>query len=227
MATCPAVEAPGFDLGDAVSHALDQDPGRAPLMRLAAERPLELNARSFVFVRHGETEGNRLKIFQTAEQPLNARGLEQAVAASAALAGHRVQRIVASTMPRAWRTAEIVAEPHKMRPLPSDLIRERWFGSLVGTPSVAIDWGYDPPGGERLVDFVARTRQGLAAALADGEGIIVVAHGGNLHVLAGGLGIALAPELVANATPLLFERGAGSWRVTPVGPIHELTGSFS
>ena len=210
-----------------MSQSLSHEAGAAELIRLSRAEPLIVAAASFVFVRHGETDGNRMRVYQTAEQPLNAHGLAQARAASGALRGLPVQRIVASTMPRAWRTAEIIAKPHGLSPVPSDDLRERWFGSLVGTAITAIDWGYDPPGGQTLADFVARTRAGFAAALTQATGAMVVAHGGNLRVLSNGLGLSLPSEMGANASPLLFERAGPSWTVTPVGTINPLIGVAS
>lgn len=214
----------------ATANTATHEAGRAELVRLSREAPLEIGARSFVFVRHGETDGNRLRIFQVAEQPLNANGLAQARSAAARLRALPIRRITASTQARAWRTAEIIAAPHSLHLMPSDKVRERWFGSLVGTPSVNLDWSYDPPGGERLADFVARTRAGLVEALAEPEGSMVVAHGGNLHVLANGLGLTLPNELGANASPILFERKAGAgngWRASPIGPVNALIGIAS
>lgn len=210
-----------------VSSEPEQAAGRAELVRLSRQEPLELAARSFVFVRHGETDGNRQRIFQTAEQPLNANGIAQARAAALALKDFAVRRIIASTQARAWRTAEIIAGPRDLPLLPSDLIRERWFGCLVGTSSATIDWAYDPPGGERLVDFVARTRAGLTQALGEAEGTVVVAHGGNLHVLAHGLRLELADALGANASPILFTRAGDGWTAKPIGPLNPLIGVAS
>jgi glucosyl-3-phosphoglycerate phosphatase len=210
-----------------LSQTLSHEAGAAELIRLSQAEPLAVAAQSFVFVRHGETDGNRMRVYQTAEQPLNAHGLAQARAASDALRANPVRRIIASTMPRAWRTAEIIAAPHGLSPVPSGDLRERWFGSLVGTAIAAIDWGYDPPGGQTLVDFVARTRAGFTVALTEGLGTMIVAHGGNLRVLSNGLGVALPPEMGANASPLLFERAGASWTVTPVGAINPLIGVAS
>ena len=210
-----------------MTSAPHHDAGRAELVRLSRERPLVLAARSFVFVRHGETDGNRQRVFQTAEQPLNAIGLAQARAAAETLRAHPVHRMTASTQARAWRTAEIIAGPRGLALEPSDQLRERWFGSLVGTSSASIDWGYDPPGGERLADFVARTRTGFAQALTHAEGTVVVAHGGNLHVLANGLGLVLPDELGANASPIQFERSGSEWTAKPIGPLNPLIGVAS
>jgi glucosyl-3-phosphoglycerate phosphatase len=210
-----------------MSQALNHDAGAADLIRLSREKPLVVAADAFIFVRHGETDGNRQRIYQMAEQPLNANGLAQARNAAGALAGHGITRIIASTMPRAWRTAEIIAAPHGLALQPSDDLRERWFGSLVGTAIVAIDWGYDPPGGQTLANFVERTRAGFVAALCDSRGSAVVAHGGNLRVLSNGLGLELPVEMGANASPLLFERSGKTWNVTPIGAINPLIGVAS
>ena len=200
--------------------------GRAALIRMSAATPLVVAAQSFIFVRHGETDGNAQRIYQSAEQPLNARGLAQAEAAQRALVSLPVTCIRASTMPRAWRTAEIVAAPHGLTPEPSDLLRERWFGDLVGTSSANIDWAVDPPNGERLADFVERTRRGLVAALDRDDGNVVVAHGGNLHVLVHGLGADLPLALLGNATPIRFQRrSGGGWEATAIGPVHAPSGS--
>jgi probable phosphoglycerate mutase len=188
--------------------------GLEELFRMAQETPLSLERDSFIFIRHGETDGNFSKIFQTADQPLNARGLEQARRAAECLLGQRLEKIIASTMRRAWHTAEIIGEPHKLAPLPMDGLRERWFGDLVGTPSGDHDWRDSPPNGETLAYFVERTQKGLREALAPRELTALVAHGGTLYVLAASLGLELDNEAYANATPLLVERAGNGWKVT-------------
>jgi probable phosphoglycerate mutase len=187
--------------------------GLEELFRMARETPLTLDRDSFIFVRHGETDGNFSKIFQTAEQPLNTRGLEQARRAAECLLGQRLQKIMASTMRRAWHTAEIIGEPHKIMPVAAEGLRERWFGDLVGTPSGDHDWRDSPPNGETLAYFVERTQKGLSEALAPRELTALVAHGGTLYVLAASLGLELQNDDYANATPLLVERSGSGWTV--------------
>ena len=190
--------------------------GLDDLFRMARANPLAPKCDSFIFVRHGETDGNHKKIFQPADIPLNARGLEQAAAASAALKSAGLQRIVSSTMNRAWTTAEIIGTPHKLAPLREDGLRERWFGDLVGTPSHDHDWREDPPNGETLRQFVDRTQAGIARGLVGAERspTALVAHGGVLYVLAPSLGLDLETRLLANATPMRFDRAGAGWRVT-------------
>ena len=121
---------------------------------------------------------------------------------------------MASTMRRAWHTAEIIGAPHKLTPLPMDGLRERWFGDLVGTPSGDHDWRDSPPNGETLAYFVERTQRGLREALAPREPTALVAHGGTLYVLAASLGLELDNDDYANATPLLVARSGSGWKVT-------------
>ena len=43
-----------------------------------------------------------------------------------------------------------------------------------------------------------------------------MAHGGNLYVLAFSLGIELTPDMVQNATPLVFSWSDPGWQVSPM-----------
>lgn len=186
----------------------------------AARTPLAPAIDRFVFLRHGETDGNAARVFQTFDQPLNAAGEAQAVAAATVLAGHAIGRIVASPMARAWRTASLVAAHHGLAPERDDDIQERLYRALWRQPIGDIGWPDDPPGCEPLADFVARVTQGLARALAApaprGD-VLVVAHGGILLVLKAQLGVETTETMRRNATPLLFERAAGAWRATMLG----------
>ena len=210
MAGPAALTTPGY-----LHHGLDE------LFRLAREDPLAPICTRFFFVRHGETDGNHARIFQSADQPLNARGLAQAEAASEVMKGERIERIVASTMARAWVTAEAIGRPHRLAPEPEDGLRERWFGDLVGQSSANHDWRDSPPNGEALDFFVKRTRAGIerALGLADSRRSTLVAHGGILYVLGPALGIDLETQHLANATPLLFEHTGSKWRARRLADI--------
>ena len=194
--------------------------GLHEMYRLARARaPLALAALRFWFLRHGETEGNATRIIQHAEISLNERGFAQARAAAEVLAREPFERIYGSTMTRAWQTAETVARACAIAAIPEDGLRERWFGDLVGTSSVGLDWSMDPPNGERIADFVERICGAAEALHADPTPTLLVAHGGNLYALAFALGAELETAYVANATPLLFEyvESAARWRILPIG----------
>jgi len=65
---------------------------------------------TFYILRHGQSEGNATMTFQgRMDYPLDAKGLEQAHAAAAWLAGKSVDAIVASPLLRASKTASIIA----------------------------------------------------------------------------------------------------------------------
>ncbi len=204
-AGAPKLTTPGYQ-----HHGLDA------LFAMARAKPIDPGCDSFYFIRHGETDGNHQRIFQHAEIPLNARGMAQAEAAAAALASVKLQRIIASTMNRAWTTAGVIAKPHSLTPLPEDGLRERWFGDLVGTSSADHDWRDSPPNGETLATFVTRTQAGIERSLfgADGLKTALVGHGGILYVLAPSFGIEINTPMLANATPLRFDRTGKTWRVT-------------
>jgi probable phosphoglycerate mutase len=189
--------------------------GVARLVSSARAVPAAVPRASFLFLRHGETDGNLNRYYQTEDQPLNATGEAQAAAAARILSGHGVADIVASPMPRAWRTASLAAEHHALAPRPEPRIKERVYTALFGQPNADFDWAHDPPGCETLDQFVSRVREGLSDALrapvAQGRERLVVAHGGVLLVLTAMLGVALEPALHRNATPMRFAPAGTGW----------------
>jgi len=197
-----------------VKHGLDE------VRRLAHKRPLKPRARRFIFLRHGETEGNAKRIYQPSDIPLNPTGQAQARLAAKYLCEYPVERILASDMRRAWQTAEAAAAVVGAPVIAEPRLRERWFGDLVGTSSIDLDWRNEPPNGESLHAFVTRTQAGFASALDTDAATLLVAHGGSLYVLVFRLGEELLEQHIANATPLLFEyeTASGRWRISNIVP---------
>jgi broad specificity phosphatase PhoE len=175
----------------------------------------------FYFLRHGQTARNALRIFQSVDEPLNDTGLAQAEQAAALLAeelaGNESVHIVCSDAPRALATARAVARRLAREERLHAGLRERHFGALIGTSSAHIDWDCAPEGGETLDQFVVRSLAALADAVAHPAPVVVVAHGGTLHVLACALGVVLDASLLANATPLRFDRTDAGWNVERLG----------
>ena len=67
----------------------------------------------FVVVRHGETMANRTGLLQgQTECPLNDNGRAQAAAAGERLKDMHFDAAYASTLSRAWETAEIITAHH-------------------------------------------------------------------------------------------------------------------
>ncbi len=201
-------------------HGLDE------VRKLAAVRPLRSRARRFIFLRHGETEGNARRVYQPPEIPLNPTGLAQARRAAEYLRAHPVERILASDMRRAWQTAQAAAEVVRAPVIAEPRLRERWFGDLIGKSSENLDWRVEPPNGESLRDFIERTQAGFNDALDNEASTLLVAHGGPLYVLVFSLGADLLEQHIANATPLLFEyeAQAGSWRISNLAPAQVTAG---
>jgi broad specificity phosphatase PhoE len=174
----------------------------------------------FIFVRHGETEGNRNKIYQLPHTPLNETGEGQAARAAKALAGTKIGKLVASPMARAWRTASLVAAEHGIHPEADGALSERFYVSLWDKPiNGAFNWDWDPDGCEPLRTFVHRAAHSVMRILEDdspqGE-TVIVAHGGILLVTCALTGATLVTEHRRNAVPLRFSHEGGQWIATPV-----------
>lgn len=178
----------------------------------AAEMPLDCDCDRFYFIRHGQTAGNFSGIVQAPTIALDATGEAQAQAAAALLASHKIDLVVASPFKRAFDTAVAVACDRPLTVNPN--LAERLFGEFMGTPSAKLDWTKSPRGGESMDEFILRTRAGFAQAIAWPGEKAIVAHGGNLRVIAAGLRVAMPETAFANAHPLLFERAGGAWAVT-------------
>lgn len=201
-------------------HPLGQGLERLPGLCATAGR-LPDGLQRFYFLRHGQTGRNALRIFQSVEEPLSETGLAQAEQAAVVLAnelaGYANVHIVCSDAPRALVTAQAVARQLEREARLHQGLRERHFGALIGTSSANIDWDCAPPGGETLDQFAARTLAALAEAVAHPAPVVVVAHGGTLHVLAAWLGLKLDASLLANATPLRVDRTGSGWAITRLG----------
>jgi broad specificity phosphatase PhoE len=153
--------------------------------------------RPFYFLRHGQTDWNREGRYQgRSDIPLNATGIAQARAAAQLLAPVDIDRIVASPLCRALKTAEIVAG-HRALPIHTEVgLVERNFGSFEGLiirdvkarhgipldqPSVSILPADADPWQEiyrRVPPVIARW-----LSLFPDETLLFVAHGGVFDAL--------------------------------------------
>lgn len=189
---------------------------------LARALPFRIEASSFIFVRHGETEGNRTRIFQVPHIPLNDAGEAQAYSAAERLKFTALTRIVASPMARAWRTASVIGEPHHIVPEADGALSERFYVNLWNTPvpEEELDWGHDPQGCEPIAAFVHRVGHSLIRILSDAERApqtAIVAHGGILLTVCAMTGLSLTEDLRRNAVPLRFSRNGTRWTAQPIG----------
>lgn len=166
----------------------------------------------FCFLRHGETENNRLGLVAGASDvPLNATGQAQARAAAERLAGSGIDAIWSSPLRRAHDTALCVAAVLGLDVRVVPEIAERSWGELEGRPRSLRVRGTTPPGGESPEAFAARTLAGLRRIDAS-RLPLVVAHSGTFRVLGARLGLPPQEAQVANSQPLRFAaRPDGRW----------------
>jgi probable phosphoglycerate mutase len=187
-----------------------------------------------ILIRHGESEGNRDRVFtRTPAVPLTERGREQVRAAGEWIgARYAPRRIVASPFVRARQTAEelaaILAVPIEIE---HDL-RERSYGELAGEPYTVLQtrtdfdpgayWLWRPPGGETLVEVAARAGAVLDRLVqrAPEDDIVVVSHGATMMSLWWHVTGAWREGRVArNAGIVVAEHREGGWRSAAVAEI--------
>ncbi len=141
---------------------------------------------TILVVRHGETDGNALRILQRADVPLNARGIRQAEQLARRLTDHGFVHILCSDLVRARMTAAPIAALSGIAIEENPLLAERNFGDLRGTPwaDLAEDpFGPDfaPPNGEDWPSFHARIAEAFAFMVDRRRSLrgnlVVVTHG--------------------------------------------------
>jgi len=147
-----------------------------------------------VIVRHGQSEGNRDRVFTGhGPSPLTERGRREAEATARRIAEKPVSAIFSSDLPRALETAAPIVEKAGLPLVADGALRERNFGDLTGTSFTDIEarhpdvWRallardplFRPPGGESNADCRARIAGFVDALLARGvEGrVVLVSHG--------------------------------------------------
>jgi len=176
-----------------------------------------------ILVRHGESSGNRDRIFAVSphELPLTELGYIQAQAAARRIAELFGPSLVAtSPYARAHETARIIAGAlHVPIEVEPDL-HERELGAHRGRPYDSLleapgydptrPWAFKPEGGESYEEVQARVGpilDRLAGAHAGGD-IVVVSHGGVMFALwAYVMGSWDAAHAPANCGIVLIEHG--------------------
>lgn len=180
----------------------------------------QLCAKSFWFLRHGETDWNVQHLSQgRTDIPLNETGLAQARRAGEHLADifakdeRPFTHIVASPMVRALVTAEYVRDIIRERtgvdlPLTTDIdLQEVSFGEQEGKPmgnwyDTWINGSFVPEGGEVFADLKRRSTQAVNRAHEAGPGVpLIVAHGALFRALRAAMGLEVNVRL-PNAVPL-------------------------
>ena len=171
----------------------------------------------FYFLRHGETEWNKIGRTQgQLDAQLNETGRAQAARAAEALAPEPLERIIASPLSRALHTAQAVAAKHEIEVETDDDLMECHLGEHQGGPHgpflpAFFRGEYDPPGGETFLQFRDRVWVAMQRAVAHGPNTLIVAHGG-LWIAARQF-VAMTPDLdrSPNALPLHVTPKGETW----------------
>ncbi|HTH71974.1 MAG TPA: histidine phosphatase family protein [Candidatus Pristimantibacillus sp.] len=141
---------------------------------------------TFIFVRHGQSDGNANGYIATADTKLTEVGVEQAKATAMKVKGKGITKIVCSPMIRAQQTAETIAAE-----LGIDLahikiveeLRERGLGEVEGKPKNHDSAWYltndeTNVGIESRADLIKRMRSCLdtLSDMAGGDSVLAVGH---------------------------------------------------
>lgn len=170
----------------------------------------------FAYLRHGETEHNRLRLIAgSLDVPLNATGLAQARTAAASLRGSAVDAIWASPLQRAHDTARCVADVLGLEITLLAELAERNWGVLEGRPRAERIRGTTPAGAESPEEFRDRVLRGFGRIQPSGLPLIV-AHSGVYRVLGDRLGLPPQDAPVANSLPLRLHFTGDRWLSEPL-----------
>ncbi len=196
-----------------------------------------------LLVRHGQSEGNRVRQFSRDNHvDLTEQGEEQAREVGRLIATRFAPtRMVASPYLRTQRTARLLAEAlGHFGPIDTEHgLREREIGALAGAPYTAMGehpdfdpdrfWEWRPPGGESLADVVARAGPVVDDLLVRKEQSVVVSHGGVMLALRAHINGHWEHSSVSGNCEVLVvvADGEGRFRVRSADEHHEASGDGS
>lgn len=178
----------------------------------------------FYFIRHGETEWNRRRIYQgISEIPLNETGIKQAQAAAEILKYEPIAQIVTSPLSRAKHTADIIGERLNKPVMIIRELTELSFGEKEGLPIgnglIFDQWlaGKTPYNAESAIEFHDRIFRGLMKGLIFDAPTLFVSHGGVFMAIRRLL--KLMPEHISNCQVVYHEPtfdGDKPWTSSPI-----------
>ncbi len=153
-------------------------------------------------VRHGEVAGNsgEIRTFAGARDlELTPTGVSQAQSVADRLEDEKIDAVYASTLQRAWKTADGIAARHNLQTVRDAGFSEVNYGAWEGLSEAEIlrdhadlwrsrvddPWNIAPPDGESYAMLWARLEPAWNALLQrhDGQSVVLVGHNGSIRVL--------------------------------------------
>lgn len=153
---------------------------------------------NWFFIRHGQINSNLNKVYSgRSDEPLNAKGLEQAHQAAELIKSKAIDRVISSPLARAGQTANIIASANGLKMTYDTEFNEMKFGAWEGKSESAIQqqyplewrlWNTSPhqlklPGRETLQKLQQRVVERMHSISLKGAGganknenILVVTH---------------------------------------------------
>ncbi len=211
-----------------------------------------MEIQNIYLIRHGQTDANKNNIYQGAslDPPLNKTGKRQAADLARYFGKHYrdVSKIIMSPSVRAVETAAAIVQelwyvngkelPTEVQPDLHEIDHGVWEGKTLQEiqrtyPKLLEQWWYgDPltvefPGGEKIVDAIARVDRVFAAILDTNpkEHIVVVAHGGTNSIILNSIlrGTNMRAFIQRNTAVNIIERWNGkNLRIPLIGSIEHL-----
>lgn len=184
-------------------------------MKKVHRDPIQLTSKPFYFLRHGETEWNKMRRYQgRTDIPLNEAGLNQAHEVKPFLKDESISHIFSSQLLRAKKTAEVVNQELGVLHLIKENLQECCFGDLEGNDvtsesrQIVDQWaeGNTPTGAEPYQDFANRIINAVNECMSEAlTGIpLIVSHGGAFTTLAKPMGYQ-TPVYIKNCELVLCE----------------------
>ena len=151
------------------------------------------------FMRHGETVWNTERRYQgMTDIELSEEGLRQAECAAKRFKNIKIDKIYASPLKRAMKTAEKIAAEQGLEIISEDDFREIHFGEWEGktVPELTEKYGesytnfirephkYGFPGEGSVENVINRIKPGIDRLIAEEKGnVLIVSHGGIIRLM--------------------------------------------
>ena len=200
------------------------------------------------FVRHGESESNRITQFAgSLDMPLTERGQQQALLTAEFLSDLPINAVYASDLSRAYETGKAIAAKHNVPIYSDDALREIYAGEWEGKTYATLEKDFSDsygvwlrqigmavcPGGETVAQLQKRVRGCVEriVQLHPNESVCIATHATPIRVMEciwSGTSLELMHTIpwVTNASVTIVEyEGAGQGRCVE-RDIHEHLGGL-